>query len=89
MIRLLFSCRGAITFSISVPCKKGLVHFHWPSYVSHPVECWVLITYQSTIGAYIFYYRSCNIYATTSSASKEAVIKDAVCKLGLEKRDVM
>ena len=44
----------------------------------------------STIGAYIFCYRSCNIYATKTSASKEAVIiEDAVCELGLEECSVM
>ena len=43
----------------------------------------MLIAYQSTIGAYIFYYRSCNIYAT-ASISKETVIENAVCELALE-----
>ena len=89
MIRLLFSHRGTITFSISGPHKNDLVHFHWPSYVSHPVECWVLIAYPSNIGAYIFYYRSCSIYVTMSLASKEAVIEDAFCELCLEEHIVM
>ena len=69
--------------------KKGLVHFHWPTCVNHPVECWVLIVYQSNTGAYIFYYRSCRIYVRTSVASKEAVIEDAVCELDLEEHSMM
>ena len=82
-------CRGVITISISASHKKGLVHFLWPSCVNHPAESWVLIAYQSNLGVQTFYYRSCNIYATASSASKEVVIKDAVCKSSLEEHSAM
>ena len=82
-----YFCARALSLLVQAPhAKKGLL----PSCVSHPVESWVLTAYQSTIGAYIFFYhRACNIYTTMSSASKEAVIKDAVCELGLEEHSVM
>ena len=60
--------QGVIAFSISAQRKKGLVHFYNNSCVSHSVEYWVLIAYQSNIGAYIFYYRSCNIRTTRSGS---------------------
>ena len=53
------------------------------------MECWVLIAYQPNIGDFIFYYRSCNTYATTSSAGKEAAIEGDVCELGLKARSAM
>ena len=64
MARPLFSRRGVIAFIISAPREKGPgslhlgLHFHWPSCVNHPVVCcsvcWVLIAYQSNIGAYSY-----------------------------------